>query len=81
MCKAIEDMRIEARDEGIMLGKAEGIIQGKAEGIVQGKAEGLIVAAVSVAMDFGKTRKEAIDYVSHKFGKTPQEIKKYLRKS
>ena len=81
MCKAIEDMRIEARDEGIIQGKAEGILQGKAEGILQGKAEGLIIAAVSVAMDFGKTRNEAIEYVSEKFGKTPEEVKEYLRQS
>ena len=72
MCKAIEDMRTEARDEGIM----QGIVQG----IIQGKAEGLIIAAVSVAMDFGKTRNEAIEYVSEKYGKTPEEIKRCLGK-
>lgn len=36
MCKAIEEMRADAKAEG----KAEGIAEGKAEGIAEGKAEG-----------------------------------------
>ena len=80
MCKAIEDMKNTARNEGIILGKAEGKAEGLLQGKAEGKAEGLIVSAVDTAMDLGKNVQEAIEYASIKFNKTPEEIKRYLNK-
>ena len=41
MCKGMDDLRKEFKEEGLAEGRAEGIKQGKAEGIKQGKAEGI----------------------------------------
>ena len=40
MCKAMEDMRNEAHEEGRLEGRLEGIIEGKIEGRIEGKIEG-----------------------------------------
>ena len=40
MCKALEELKQDWKQEGILLGKEEGILLGKAEGIALGKAEG-----------------------------------------
>ena len=41
MCKGMDDLRKEFKEEGLAEGRAEGIRQGKIEGIKQGKAEGI----------------------------------------
>ena len=44
MCKALEELKQDWKQEGILLGKEEGILlgkeEGKAEGIVLGEAKG-----------------------------------------
>ena len=40
MCKAMEDMRNEAHEEGRMEGIIEGKIEGRIEGKIEGKIEG-----------------------------------------
>ncbi len=40
MCQALDDLRTEGRNEGIVIGRTEGIAIGKNEGIAIGKLEG-----------------------------------------
>lgn len=42
MCKAIDDLENDARNEGIEIGKVEGIAMGKTEGIAIGKVESIL---------------------------------------
>ena len=39
MCKALEELKQDWKQEGILLGKAKGKAEGKAEGIVLGEAK------------------------------------------
>ncbi len=41
MCKALDDLRAEAKAEGLEQGRAEGIERGRAEGIERGRMEGM----------------------------------------
>jgi len=40
MCKALEELKQDWKQEGILLGKEEGLLLGKEEGILLGKEEG-----------------------------------------
>ena len=51
MCKLLEDMRIEAMEEGKREGIAVGIEVGKKEGIEVGKKEGALNAARLMLQD------------------------------
>ena len=59
MCKALEDMITDARDEGISKGYNEGIDKGRNEGIDKGRSEAtnegmLNVVATVRDLNFGK---------------------------
>ena len=57
MCKVMEDMRAEAREEGLEKGRAEGLEKGRAEGRAEGRentlfdlvADGLLAASAAAA--------------------------------
>ena len=42
MCVAIDEMRKESRDEGMIEGRREGKIEGHREGKIEGKIEGAL---------------------------------------
>ena len=42
MCKAMEGLLQDSRNEGLMQGRAEGLAEGRAEGRVEGRAEGRV---------------------------------------
>ena len=72
MCKAIEDLKNDARAEGIATGRAEGIATGRAEGIATGRAEGIATGRAE-GIIAGKI--EDILELLEEHGKIPDELK------
>ena len=60
MCKALEELKQDWKQEGILLGKEEGILLGKAEGKEEGKAEGIALGEAK-----GKAEGKAEAYESN----------------
>ena len=65
MCKAIDDMRADAKAEGIEEGRAEGraerIEEGRAEGRAEGKTESLVSSIKNVMDSIHVSIEEAMD--------------------
>jgi predicted transposase YdaD len=61
MCKAIDDMRADAKAEGIEEGRAEGRAVGIEEGRVEGKTESLVSSIKNVMDSIHVSIEEAMD--------------------
>ena len=69
MCKAMEGLLQDSRNEGLMQGRAEGLAEGRVEGRAEGRVEGIAserqsaierLSAYFLKQNPGMTREEAI---------------------
>lgn len=78
MCKAVREIREEARNEGrsegIIEGKREGILEGKREGILEGKSEGKREGKIEILHELGYT----ISDIAERLKCTEKEVSKVL---
>jgi predicted transposase YdaD len=76
MCKAIEDMRADAKAEGIEEGRAEGRAVGIEEGRAEGKTESLVSSIKNVMDSIHVSIEEAMDILKV----DPQKRQEYAAK-
>ena len=76
MCKAIDDMRADAKAEGIEEGRAEGRAVGIEEGRVEGKTESLVSSIKNVMDSIHVSIEEAMDILKV----DPQKRQEYAAK-
>jgi predicted transposase YdaD len=76
MCKAIqemrEDARLEGRNEGLIEGRNEGLIEGRNEG----RSEGARDANIKTAKKVIALGKLSFDEISAIYNLTPEEVQK-----
>ncbi len=83
MCKALEELKQDWKQEGILLGKAEGKEEGKAEGIALGKEEGILLGKAEAYESNIKTMYKngaSIDLISKLLEMDKEEINFILSK-
>ena len=76
MCKAIDDMRADAKAEGIEEGRAEGRAVGIEEGRAEGKTESLVSSIKNVMDSIHVSIEEAMDILKV----DPQKRQEYAAK-
>ena len=70
MCKAVREIREEARNEG----RNEGILEGKREGILEGKSEGKREGKIEILHELGYT----IGDIAERLKCTEKEVSRVL---
>ena len=78
MCKALEELKQDWKQEGILLGKAEGIALGEAKGKAEGKAEGIALGEAKANENNIKTMYKngaSIDLISKLLEVDKEEIR------
>jgi predicted transposase YdaD len=83
MCKVLEDMRNEALEQGMILGRAEGrsegIAAGRAEGISLGRQDG-IAAFIEDFSEEGFSRERIIEKLVKRFSISQADAYAYYEK-
>ena len=78
MCKAIDDMMSESRQEGICLGVEEGrslgIAEGRSLGITEGEAKGII----ETGCEFGISKEDILSRLQKKLNVSMDQAQEYF---
>ena len=88
MCKAIQEMRedarlegeniglIKGRNAGLIEGRNEGLIEGRKEGLIEGRSEGARDANIETAKKVIALGKLSFDEIAAIYNLTPEEVQK-----